>query len=586
MTARPVVAVVPFGARAGGPVSGAWARQLARRLVDRFAGEPALELRPVFLVAMPEAASDAGYLVFGSSPAPDLAAGYAESLGASHALTATLREEGAGRALDLVLVEVRTRQAAATTTLDIPGGTLHEVEPRTAAWLASALDITPVTDVSTPVVATEAAYTTLLEAMDEEVNATLLRQNDPAAADAALERALAGHLAAARADPASATPEERILVLAAESIDRGSMAAEIAALEQLTEARPRAWRAHYLLGQLRTETGDTNGAILAFEHAHAVRPLPEPDVVRLAELYANAGAVAPALAHLRRIAAGSAAYGQAQELLAIIAFQRGDLTAGEEAFRRAVGAGTTSWELHAAHGAARHARGETAEAASRYRDALAAGGPTVVRLNLARVLLAMGEREAAQRELDALLATERAGEVAGLARRLRFGLVDPQLERELERAGQAALAGDMVALDDAAAVFARVLASDPDLWEAHFGLGIVARQRADASAAERAFRRVLELWPDQPDALHELGVALLMRDDRPAALAALDRAAALRPDDAAYVADAGFAHLRAGDLATARRQLERAAGLDAQDPITTSYLVELGRAEADARRHG
>ena len=584
MTARPIVAVVPFGARASRPAAGAWARQLARRLVDRFAAEPGLELRPVFLVAMPETTSDAGYLVFGSSPAPDLAAGYAESLGASAALTATYREEGAARALDLVLVDARSRRATASLTLDVPPGTLHEVEPRAAAWLASALGVTPAIDVSTPAVTTEGGYATLLEAMDEEVSATLLRSSDPVAADAALARALAGHVGAARADPASPAPEARNLVLAAESIERGGATAEIVALEQLIEARPRAWRAHYLLAQLRAESGDTNGAILAFEHAHSVRPLPDPDVVRLAELYANAGAVSAALAHLRRIPAGSAAYGQAQELLAIIAFQRGDEAAGAAAHGRAIAAGTASWELHASYGAALHARGETAGAAARYRDALAAGAPAVVRLNLARVLLAAGDRDAALAELEELLATERVGEVAGHARRLRFGLRAPALERELERAGQAALAGEIAGLDDAMRVFERALASDPDLWEAHFGAGIVSRQRADAAAAERSFRKVLELWPDQPDALHELGVALLMGGDERAALEPLDRAATLRPDDAAYLADAGFAHLRAGELVAARERLERAARLDASDPITRSYLGELDRAEADPDR--
>lgn len=582
MGARPVVAVVPFGARGVRSQAGAWARQLARRLVERFADDAGVELRPVFLVAMPEASSDAGYLVFGSSPDPDLAASYATSLGASHALTATYREDDDGRAIDLVLVHAGTRRADATITLDIPADALHEVEPRAASWLVSALRVSSMVDVVTPAAASEDAYAALLEAMDEEVSATLLRSSDPSGADAALARALAGHLAAARADPASAAPEERILVLAAESLERGDVAREIGALEELVGSRPRSWRAHYLLGQLRAERGDTNGAVVAFEHAHSLRSLPDPDVVRLAELYANAGAVAPALAHLRRVPAASAAYGAAQELLAIIAFQRGDLDAGQEAFAHAIARSSASWELHASHGAALHARGETAGAAARYRDALEAGGPAVVRLNLARVLLASGDRDAALAEVEALLATERAGEVASQARRLRLGLRAPEAERDLERAGQAALAGEATGLDEAQSVFERTLDADPDLWEAHFGLGIVARRRDDALAAERAFRRVLELWPDQPDALHELGVALLMRGDAAAALSALDRAAALRPEDAAYLADAGFAHLRAGDLATARRRLERAATLDAADPITRSYLQELGRIEAGA----
>jgi len=580
VTQRSIVAVVPFGARGASPRAGAWARQLARRLVDRFATDAAVELRPVFLVAMPEASTDAGYLVFGSSPDPDLAAQYASSLGATHALTATYREKQGDRGLDATLVDAKTRGTIATATLSIPPGGLQRAEPELAAWLVTSLGVTAGTDVTAPAAANEDAYAALLEAMDEELNATLLRPSEPARAAESHRTALARYVDAARLDTDAAAPEERLLVIAAESLERGDTAAELDALEQLIQARPRSWRAHYILGQLRAEGGDASGAIVAFEHAHSLHPLPDTDVVRLAELYANAAAPAPALAHLRRIGPASAAYGGAQELLAIISFQRGDLATGREAFAKAVAAGTTSWELHASYGAAVHARGEIADAVAHYRDAIAGGGPAVVRLNLARVLLAGGDQSAALGELDALLAGETTGEVAGQARRLRFGLREPELEHDLERAGQSALAGDATALDSSQQVFERALAADPGLWEARFGLGIIARQRGDAAVAQSSFRRVLELWPDQPDALHELGVALLMGEETEAALRALDHAAALRPQDPAYIADAGFAHLRAGDLVSARQRLERAARLDANDPITKSYLGELARAEA------
>ena len=56
--AKPIVAVVPFGARGRDGRAGAVGRQLARRLVDRFAGSPDVELRPVFLVAMGETKCD------------------------------------------------------------------------------------------------------------------------------------------------------------------------------------------------------------------------------------------------------------------------------------------------------------------------------------------------------------------------------------------------------------------------------------------------------------------------------------------------------------------------------------------------
>ena len=319
---------------------------------------------------------------------------------------------------------------------------------------------------------------------------------------------------------------------------------------------------------------------MAFEHAHSVRALPDPDVVRLAELYANAGASAPAFAHLRRIRPTSDAYGAAQELTAIIALQRGDLETGRAAFDRAVTAGAAGWELHASYAAALHARGQNADAIPGYEAALAANGPAIVRLNLARAVYETGDRERAARELDALLEDEQSGEIAGQARRLRFGIRHAELERALETAGKGAVEGDATRFAEAQSIFDSALAVEPDLWEAHFGLGLLARHRGDAPAALASFARVLELWPEHPDALHELGVALLMADDVEQAVGALERAAALRPAEPAYLADAGFAQMRAGDLAAARERLEHARTLDADDPITRAYLSELDRVQA------
>jgi len=578
--ARPVIAVIPFGARGTTPRAGAWARQLAARLVERFAQNEAVDVRPVFLVAMPEAASEAGYLVFGSSPDPALAAEYGRSLGATYALTGIYREDGGTRRLEVTLVDVGSGAVRATRSISIDPGTLATSEPALARWLARAVGATLATAADAPAAANEDAYAALLEGMDEEVTATLLRQSDQAGADEAIGRALERYLAALAADAECGAAEERLLVLAAESLERGDIGRQVRALEDLTVIRPRSWRAHYILAKLRAEAGHVNEAIVAFEHAHAVRALPDADVVRLAELYANAGASAPAFAHLRRIAPTSDAYGAAQELTAIIALQRGDLVAGRAAFDRAVAAGAAGWELHASYAAALHARGQNADAIPGYEAALAANGPAIVRLNLARAVYETGDRERAARELDALLEDEQSGEIAGQARRLRFGIRHAELERALETAGKGAVEGDATRFAEAQSIFDSALAVEPDLWEAHFGLGLLARHRGDAPAALASFARVLELWPEHPDALHELGVALLMADDVEQAVGALERAAALRPAEPAYLADAGFAQMRAGDLAAARERLEHARTLDADDPITRAYLSELDRVQA------
>src|SRR5438552_12212555 len=136
------VAVVPFGARSTDPRAGAWGRQIARRLVDRFAGHADLELKPVFLVAMGEKASDAGYLVFGSTPDPALAAQYGASLGTTHALTGVLNADG-DRALEATLVDVASKAVIATFARPLASGALAEAEPALAAWLATSLDAQP-----------------------------------------------------------------------------------------------------------------------------------------------------------------------------------------------------------------------------------------------------------------------------------------------------------------------------------------------------------------------------------------------------------------------------------------------------------
>src|SRR5438552_1176876 len=151
-------------------------------------------------------------------------------------------------------------------------------------------------------------------------------------------------------------------------------------------------------------------------------------------------------------------------------------------------------------------------------------------------------------------------------------------------ARRAALTAEGRALDEARSAFERVVAFDAAVWEAHFGLGLVARKRDDHPAAATAFRRVLELVPEQPDALHELGVALLASGSDGDAVRLLDQAATLRPHDAAYLADAGFAHLRAGDLRAARDRLRLATAIDAADPLTRAYLEELEHAEAASAR--
>jgi Tfp pilus assembly protein PilF len=543
-TPRAIVAVVPFGAKGRDTKAGGIGRQVARRLVERFADDPNVELRPVFLVAMPETESDAGYLVFGSTPDAELAARYGESLGTTHALTGVYREDESGRAFAATLVDVKSRTVAGQHELVVTPDELHRAEPSLAAWLAEALGVqAPGLE---PETANEPSYRAFLAGLEDETDETLLRAGDPSAADAARAHAFDEYVAAIQLDPGSLHAEDRILVLAAESFERGDEDRAARSLEDVVEANPRSWRAHYMRAELLRRLGETNLAIVALEHAHALRPLRDIDIVMLAELYIAEQAPGQAASHLRRIAAESDEFGRAQELLGIVALGKGDQSGARAYFERA-----------------------------------AANGRLSARAHLARVLIAAGLRDEAARELDQVLSTAGADlDALAQAHRLRLGLRRPDLETELERAGRAALSGEATRLDEVRAAFERVLAFDPEIWEAHFGSGLVARRTEDFVAAAGAFRRALDLAPAQPDVMHELGVALLASGAKAEALGLLDRAAALRPGEAGYIADAGFAHLRAGDLGAARERLRIASTIDAEDPLTRAYLAELERVEA------
>ncbi|MDP9274091.1 MAG: tetratricopeptide repeat protein [Chloroflexota bacterium] len=545
---KPVVAVVPFGAKGRDAKAGGIGRQVARRLVERFADDPHVELRPVFLVAMPETKSDAGYLVFGSTPDTDLAARYGESLGTTHALTGLYREDEKKRAFVVTLVDVKNRSAVAERELAVAADELHRAEPALAAWLAEALGV-PAPGLE-PETANEPSYRALLAGLEYDTDATLLRGGDPSAADAARARAFDEYVVAIQLDPESLRAEERLLVLAAESVERGDEDRAARALDEVIEIKSRSWRAHYMLAELLGRIGETSRAIVALEHAHALRPLRDGDVLKLAELYIAEQAPGQAASHLRRIAPESDEFGRAQELLGVLALQKGDQLAARASFERA-----------------------------------AASGSSMARAHLARILIAAGKREDAARELEQVLATADADRDAlAQAHRLRLGLERPDLEAELERAGRAALSTDGTRLDEVRAAFERVIEFDAEIWEAHFGLGLVARQSEAFVAAADSFRRALDLAPEQPDVMHELGVALLASGSKTDALGLLDRAAALRPGEAAYIADAGFAHLRAGDLDAARERLRIASTIDAADPLTRAYLAELERVEAASEK--
>jgi tetratricopeptide (TPR) repeat protein len=94
-----------------------------------------------------------------------------------------------------------------------------------------------------------------------------------------------------------------------------------------------------------------------------------------------------------------------------------------------------------------------------------------------------------------------------------------------------------------------------------FGNGVAAAREGRYADASRAFERVLAEDPDRFDALVHLGIARYKLDAFDAAISALERAQARAPRDATVQLYLGVSHLQKGEVGPADEHLTAFAGL-------------------------
>jgi Tfp pilus assembly protein PilF len=126
-------------------------------------------------------------------------------------------------------------------------------------------------------------------------------------------------------------------------------------------------------------------------------------------------------------------------------------------------------------------------------------------LTLAQLYITAGAPAVAASRLRRVVAAKADPAVVATARRLLLGLRHPDLERELEEAGKVAVDGDLSRASWADESFGRVLSADPEIWEAHFGRGLLAWHRGDAAGADAAFQRAIEIDPHAAELVAEMG---------------------------------------------------------------------------------
>jgi tetratricopeptide (TPR) repeat protein len=147
------------------------------------------------------------------------------------------------------------------------------------------------------------------------------------------------------------------------------------------------------------------------------------------------------------------------------------------------------------------------------------------------------------------------------------GQSGPSLLPEAMRLHQAGL------LDQAEALYQRVIAADPREAIGHHYLGVLAMQRGDLATAEAKLREALVLRADIPDFFGNLGLVLRLGKRHEEATQAYRQALALDPHHAVSHNNLGLSLHALGDLDAAVEHFNRALAIQ---PQFAEALVNLG----------
>jgi protein O-GlcNAc transferase len=133
---------------------------------------------------------------------------------------------------------------------------------------------------------------------------------------------------------------------------------------------------------------------------------------------------------------------------------------------------------------------------------------------------------------------------------------------------------------EAAEVYGRVVALEPESADAHFALGVALQSQSQHESAVNAFERALQWRPDFADALNNLGMSRQLLKHHAAAQSAYRAALALRPDDARTLGNLGALLREMGHLEEAVTLLRQALMLES---ASTSHAINLALALGQRR---
>jgi tetratricopeptide (TPR) repeat protein/2-polyprenyl-3-methyl-5-hydroxy-6-metoxy-1,4-benzoquinol methylase len=271
--------------------------------------------------------------------------------------------------------------------------------------------------------------------------------------------------------------------------------------------------------------------------------------VRIAELLATAqrhhqaGQLAVAESHYRKILAIDQNHVDSLHLLGLIAHQVGRSDVAIDLMRKAIALNDRIPAFHNNIGLVFDALGRTQDAVAHYRRAIALK-PTYVEAHNN-----LGVALQAQSNLDeALVHYQRA-----LALRSDFAEAHNNLGNALNKQGK---------LEEAVARYQRALALKPNYAEAHYNLGNALKDQERFDEAVDHYQRALACKPDYAEAHNNLGNALQKQGQLDAAVDQYQQALALKPDFAEVHNNLGNALLDQAKADLAVAHFRRALALN------------------------
>jgi tetratricopeptide (TPR) repeat protein len=382
------------------------------------------------------------------------------------------------------------------------------------------------------------------------------------------------------------------LATAVECHRRGLLTQAAGIYERLLADDPENADLFNLLGVVRLQQGDPQGAVERIGRAVGLEPSVAAFHANLGEAYRAAGDLGRAVGCCRTALGLQPAYPEAANNLGLALMALGQMNDAVAQFQAALQLQPDFAMAHNNLANALRSRGDCQKALAHFRRA-AEINPQLVeaRSNLGQLLLEQGQleealvhcREAVRLNPASPQAQNNLGNVLRELGRLADAKacyaeavrLSPDLAMTWNNMGQALQEEGRV--PEAITWYRRALELSPDFARAHWNLGSALGEQEDYQGAIASYETALRLAPGSAEAHNGLGWILHEQGHFTRAMEYYRRAIALKPDMAAAHAHLGIVLEELGDFAAAERSFREALGQDPRHGGAHAHLATLLR---------